>query len=327
MLDKEQHPLRIVWKSPTNTDSLGLVGGFRFGGQPVQTSLPLVCLDMPVLGASGPCGEEAWYSFRPISYGQKGNIRFSQADNFIFGVISLEETDPHALEKLTAEGYSELLEFLKESGFHEIWRLWNHFSDINSDSSGLERYRRFNIGRQLAFDRAEGLVKGRMPAASAVGVRSGPLTIAFFAGKSSPKLVENPAQVSAYDYPSIYGPQSPSFSRGAVVNLGSNDLLLISGTASIKGHETVNIGDPYEQTLTALHNIQLVVEAAKSHYEYCIDLPGMYYRVYVRNPTDLTEVQRAVAHFLGHKVQIHYVQADICRRDLLVEIEATGYAE
>lgn len=326
MLDKEQYPFRIVWKSPTKTDSLGLVGGFQFGERLGETSFPLVCLDMPVLESSGPCGEEAWYSSRPISYGQKGNIRFCQAEHFMFGVISLEQIDPQALEKLTAEGYSELLEFLMVSGFHEIWRLWNYFSDINSDSSGLERYRQFNIGRQVAFDRAAGLMKGRMPAASTVGVRTGPLTIAFLAGKSPPIYIENPSQVSAYEYPEMYGPQSPSFSRGAIVNLGAFDLVLVSGTASIKGHETVNIGDPYEQTLTALHNIRIVIEAAKKQCGIHADVSRMYYRAYVRNAEDLLEVQRAVNHCLGHQVQLHYVQADICRRDLLVEIEATGYA-
>lgn len=327
MLDIEQQPLRIIWKSPPNTDALGLLGGFRFGEPSVESSLPFAWLDMPVLGSSDPCGEEIWCSSRHISYGQKGNIRFGQADSFIFGVISLDESATCSLDKLTTEGYAEILGFLSDSGFHEIWRLWNHFRDINSDSSGLERYRQFNIGRQVAFDRAVGFMKGRMPAASAVGVRSGPLTIAFLAGKAPPTLIENPAQVSAYEYPEMYGPQSPSFSRGAIANLGTFDLVLVSGTASIKGHESVNIGDPFEQTLTALHNIQIVIEEAEKRCGIHADLSCMYYRAYVRNAEDLLEVQRAVIQCLGHQVQVHYVQADICRRDLLVEIEATGYAE
>lgn len=326
MLDIEQHPIRIVWKNPANTDALGVVGGFRFGERSVERSLPLAWLDMPVLGSSDPCGDEIWCSSRPIIQGQNGNIRFNQAENFIFGVISLEESEPLALDKLTTEAYSELLGFLRDSGFHDIWRLWNHFSDINSESSGLERYRQFNIGRQVAFDQAETLMKGRMPAASAVGVRSGPITIAFLAGKSPPTLIENAAQVSAYEYPEMYGPQSPSFSRGAIVNLGPFDLVLVSGTASIKGHETVNLGDPYGQTITALHNIQIVIETAERQCGIDIDLSRMYYRAYVRNAEDFIEVQRAVTHCLGHQIQVHYVQADICRRDLLVEIEATGYA-
>lgn len=327
MLDIEQHPLQVVWKNSTNTAPLGLVGRFRFGERSDERSFPLAWLDMPVLGSSDPCGDEIWCSSRHIRYGEIGNIRYSKAETFIFGVISLEENDPHALDKLTTEGYSELLGFLRDSGFHEIWRLWNHFSDINSESSGLERYRQFNIGRQVAFDQAEGLMKGRMPAASAVGVRSGPLTIAFLAGKSPPTLIENAAQVSAYEYPEMYGPQSPSFSRGAIANLGLFDLVLVSGTASIKGHETVNLGDPYEQTLTALHNIQIVIETAERQCGIHIDLSHMYYRAYVRNAEDLLEVQRAVTNCLGQSVQVHYVQADICRRDLLVEIEATGYAD
>lgn len=327
MPEQERYPLRVTWSAPSDPLPLGSLGGFRFCGSLVHTELPLVWLDMPVLGSAKTVAEEWWCTSNPVSYGQKGNIKFSITDDFVFGVISLDENSPNDLSKLTTNAYSEIFEYLRDSGFHQIWRLWNHFSNINSDDSGLERYRQFNIGRQIAFDKAESLLKGRMPAASAVGVKTGPLVISFLAGKALHAVIENPDQVSAFEYPEIYGPQSPSFSRAAVVPIGSDTLVLVSGTASIKGHLTTNLGNPYEQTLTAFENIQIVTESAGRQCCGCIELSRMFYRVYVRNAEDYSEVQRAMLACLGDESKVHYVQADICRDDLLVEIEATGYVE
>jgi hypothetical protein len=50
----------------------------------------------------------------------------------------------------------------------------------------------------------------------------------------------------------------------------------------------------------------------------------MAYKVYVRNPADLPIVQSQLHTALGARAQVLYLQADVCRPDLLVEIEATG---
>jgi chorismate lyase / 3-hydroxybenzoate synthase len=46
--------------------------------------------------------------------------------------------------------------------------------------------------------------------------------------------------------------------------------------------------------------------------------------VYVRRPADLPIIQQELASRLGPLARAIYLQADICRQDLLVEIEATA---
>lgn len=326
MLAMDQNLIQIIWAEPRAVLPGNVVGGFCFNAPSPWSSAPVANLDMPVLGSSDTACSELLCVPESIVYMEAGNIRFTLSESFIFGICTLEDSVGSGLESLTASAYAEIFQLLLELGFPEVWRFWNHFPDINSEESGLERYRQFNIGRQRAFDAAIHLMKGRMPAASAVGVRSGPLTIAFLAGHSSPVLIENPAQVSAYEYPDTYGPQSPSFSRAAVVAIGSKKLMLVSGTASIQGHVTINPGDAFKQTKTALENIRLVSETAEARCGFGINLSALYYRAYVRDPDDYQEVHNAISETLGAQADVHYVQADICRRDLLVEIEATGYA-
>ena len=109
------------------------------------------------------------------------------------------------------------------------------------DRHGLERYRQFNIGRQDAFLDSHRGATGNVPAASAIGLAGGPLSVAFLAGATPALAVENPRQVSAYLYPADYGPRSPTFSRAVRATLSGQEALFVSGTASIVGHRTVPV--------------------------------------------------------------------------------------
>jgi hypothetical protein len=53
-------------------------------------------------------------------------------------------------------------------------------------------------------------------------------------------------------------------------------------------------------------------------------LDGLKFKVYVRQPSDLSAIEAALAKSLRPSTSIVYLQADVCREDLLVEIEATG---
>jgi enamine deaminase RidA (YjgF/YER057c/UK114 family) len=138
-------------------------------------------------------------------------------------------------------------------------------------------------------------------------------------------FVENPRQVSAYHYPPQYGSHRPAFSRAALLTQGDRRTLFISGTASIVGHESLHVGDCAAQTRETLANIAALLEeanrvAAGTHF----DRGALAYKAYVRRSADLPVVQRELTSVLGPDAQIVYLQADICRQDLLVEIEATG---
>jgi chorismate lyase/3-hydroxybenzoate synthase len=131
--------------------------------------------------------------------------------------------------------------------------------------------------------------------------------------------------VSAYNYPPEYGVRSPSFSRATVHHEGDGMTLFISGTASIVGHQTVHAGDTAAQTRETLVNIQaLLEEANRVTGTGGFTLDALAVKVYVRHPADLSVIQEELRTALGPQARPVYLQADICRRDLAVEIEATA---
>ncbi len=295
------------------------------------TDLPLLAVDMAVpSGDEGVC--EIWRSHEPLQSGQCGAIRYRQSGTLLFGCVSLDETAERApdgarspLQATTEAAYQSIFELLDTLGYQSILRVWNYFPAINRESHAMERYRQFNAGRQEAFLAHGRAAIGNVPAACALGSAGGRLQIAFLATHANVTSVENPRQVSAYHYPSQYGPRSPTFSRAGLAKLGGRDMLFISGTASIVGHQTLHHGDVAAQAQECLHNIAAIVAEA-NHQAPGADfrLDQLAYKVYVRHPQDWVAVRREIAQFIGSSVSAVFLQADVCRADLLVEIEASG---
>lgn len=265
-----------------------------------------------------------------VHHGRHGCISYSTDGRWLHGTALVEERDtPGGLQAATRRAYTDLFEVLEASGCGHLLRLWNYIADINVPSGGLERYRQFNIGRQEAFLAARRSVYAGAPAACALGTERGPLTVHFLSGKMPALAVENPRQVSAYHYPDAYGPRSPTFSRGALVDIaGTHEALFISGTASIVGHATVHTGDVRRQTEETLANIEAVLAAAApgSRATSAHDLQSLEYTVYVRHEADLPVVQQVFERKVGAGSaaarRALYMRADVCRADLLVEVEA-----
>jgi chorismate lyase / 3-hydroxybenzoate synthase len=323
-------------EAPGWDDVLGIA---TFSGSPLLSAaagVPVAQVNTPILAASAH-QYEIWSSGRPAESGQHGRVRFRRTPEMLFGCIALPERDfgggtgpaggpTSALHRATEEAYQEICATLEAEGYPHLLRVWNYLADINRDSGGTERYRQFNTARQHALHTCGRAVAGSVPAASALGARSeSPLVVYFLAGRVAPLFVENPRQVSAYNYPSEYGTHSPVFSRAALLRQSGSVTLFISGTASIVGHQSLHPGDTAAQTRETLTNIEaLVGEANRRAGDAHFDLDTLAYKVYVRRPADLPVIQAQLHSRIGAQAQMLYLQADICRQDLLVEIEATG---
>jgi enamine deaminase RidA (YjgF/YER057c/UK114 family) len=298
---------------------------------PDTTDQPFLAVDMP--GSAGDAALcEVWRSPEPLVSGQHGPIRYRQGDTLLFGCLSLDENTVAAfqdartpLQAATETAYQAIFELLDTRNFNAVLRFWNYFPAINHESHTMERYRQFNIGRQDAFLARGRSVVDKVPAACALGTAGGGLHIAFLAARADVTSVENPRQLSAYHYPSQYGPRSPTFSRAGLVKLGGRDMLFISGTASIVGHQTLHVGDVAAQTRECLNNIAAIVaEANRQAPTAGFRLDTLAYKIYVRHPGDLATVRRELTQFIDAPVPALFLQADVCRSDLLVEIEASG---
>lgn len=281
-----------------------------------------------VLSPRGPMAD-VWHVSAPhIESGTTGIARWRTDGHWLLGAIDLDEaTEKQGLAELAHRAYRDLFKTLDQAGAPHLQRIWNYLPRINADGGGLERYRQFNLGRQEAFLEAGRAAFEGAPAACALGIHQGALSIRFLAGQQAPLPVENPRQVSAYRYPETYGPRSPTFSRAALADIGEGNIaLFISGTASIVGHETVHHGDVLEQTRETLRNLQAVVDAANLRGTAKFSLAELDCVVYVRHPADTEAVRGVLEGALGTDAAMTrdavYLEADICRSDLLVEIEA-----
>jgi chorismate lyase/3-hydroxybenzoate synthase len=294
--------------------------------------VPLIHVQTPVLGGNAQ-RYEVWRSAHGQS-GTRGRIQYRRNGELVFGRLSIAESDVadasakgSALQRATEAAYREIFSLIDSLSMPYLVRVWNFLPDINGESHGSERYWQFNSARQDGFVAFGRDVTGAVPAACGVGSASGtPLAIYFLASTAAPTVVENPRQISAYDYPPEYSPRSPTFSRACVAEFAEGRMLFVSGTASILGHETVHVGDAAAQTHESLRNIEAVLGAANRGCgaRAPLALTDLCYKIYVRRLVDQPLIDREVRSALGEAARVLYLHADLCRRDLLVEIEASG---
>ena len=322
----------------------GVLGVVGFAAQPpmLTPGLPTaVCGTAQLDGAGELC--EVWSignvldeNAAPVAV-THDRLERRSSDTLTFGAVSIDERvlresgavgEAAALREATDTAYRTLFDALRGARHPHLIRVWNYLPDINRHADGDERYRHFNAARRAAFERAGRASTETAPAATAVGCAAGkPLTVFFLAGAAPPIMIENPRQVSAYHYPPQYGRESPLFSRACLLRAAGEAHLFISGTASIVGHRTLHPGDVAAQAREALVNLSILVEEAgrrRAQGEPQID--GLRLKVYLRRVADLESVRAEIGRHPLSVESIVYLEADICREDLLVEIEAYGHA-
>lgn len=307
---------------------LTLFGGVRPEGIPA--GVPVSLIETPVLAGPADCCE-VWLAAAPLQEGQAGPLRYRYNDLMLYGALEGEDAPPASaaeldetpLQRGTAAAYRQIFSLIDGSGHPCLTRVWNYFPAIFQVEASSERYWQFNAGRQAAFIARQRATTGSVPAACALGNRGRTLSLAFFALAGEALAIENPRQICAYHYPSQYGPKSPTFSRAMQVPGGP---LFISGTASIVGHQTLHPDDARAQTLESLNNIEALLAEARhlSPAAMPLSLAALCYRVYVRDPADLEIIQASFVARVGPAAPVLFLLADICRQDLLVEIEASA---
>jgi chorismate lyase / 3-hydroxybenzoate synthase len=282
---------------------------------------PVVCLDLPQF--NGPPLAEVWTSALPVTYRQTEGIHCAMNDEVLFGALQVEECSGTMLAIVTYNAYRRLLVQVRALGYPHLLRVWNYFPHITRESGGLERYQRFCAGRHQALAEDLSNFPRTLPAGTAVGTRSGPLNIHFLAARQPGTHVENPRQVSAYEYPRIYGPRSPSFARATLRPSISGSHLLISGTASVVGHMSVHIGEPHTQTLEIIRNLNaLLAQIEQLHGVARGEWYGqVLFKIYIRHLEHFAIIRDILKEQLPSHTQVLYLQGEMCRSELLVEIE------
>ncbi len=296
---------------------------FEFGKSPLESTDPrhvpvaLEQLDDPPL-------VEVWRCAGPIKTGSWDRLRFAQGEQLTMGHIALDLRETGSMRESSKLAYEILQTYLQQSPHQWPLKIWNYVPGINQGEGDDELYRQFCLGRADAvlIDPGD---RPPLPAATAIGCPvSNPALQVYFLAAALPGLdVENPRQVSAWRYPRKYGPKSPLFSRGTILRLNGSQQFLISGTASVVGHQTHHENQVANQLSESLRNVQSLLDeglrlTGDSHAR--LDSQGML-KVYIRNPGDLQLIKQTLEAEAPAEIPRIYLQGDICRENLLTEID------
>lgn len=228
--------------------------------------------------------------------------------------------------------------------FRNVLRLWLYQGGITEEEGGTERYRELNRGRTEFFEGVDFASNplianepgaGIYPASTGIGTDEHGLVITSLSVQTEREDVavlslENPRQISSFDYPKEYSAKSPKFSRATAIRMGDHMTTWVSGTASIVDSETVFPDDAGKQTEQTLDNIENLISAenfSRLGWEDAGATLGdlAKVRVYVKHAKDY-ETCRAVCERRLGLVPAVYAEASVCRPDLLVEIEGVAFS-
>lgn len=241
--------------------------------------------------------------------------------------------------------FSELARQLDTAGssFQDVVRTWIYQGGIVEVEQETERYREMNRARSDFF--AEQEAAGRMrisreggafyPASTGIGMAGRGLTVGCLALQTQRtdvllRPLENPWQTSAFQYAQRFSPKSPKFSRAMAVQIGDYVTTWVSGTASILNSESVHLGDIEKQTEQTIDNIERLISAENFERHGLVgagnrlsDLAKV--RVYVKRQEDYERCRAICERRLGRLPTV-YALADVCRSELLVEIEGVAFS-
>lgn len=241
--------------------------------------------------------------------------------------------------------FQEMKDQLATAGatFDQVVRTWLYINQITGEREGRQRYKELNRARTDFFKeihfatalRASWAPEIIYPASTGIGTEGGEINMCCMALSSSRPDVflvplENPRQTPAYQYQSRYSPQSPKFSRAMAVVQGHFVTTLVSGTASIVDSVSCFPGDVARQTEQTITNIENLM-GTENFARHGLSGGGATLRdiakirVYVKNMSDY-EACREVCERRLPRVPAIYLQADVCRPELLVEIEAVAFS-
>lgn len=228
--------------------------------------------------------------------------------------------------------FRRMAEILAAEGFAatDIARQWNYIERITRMAPEGQHYQMFNDARSRFYDRCEW--PDGYPAATGIGARTGGASVMFDAVREAETNIpiDNPLQVAAHAYsqkvlidrPENRGKTTPKFERARYIADRGEAAIYISGTAAIRGEESCR-SDIAEQTAMTMDNIETLVggENLARHGIAASDKPDYaLLRVYIKRDGDAEEAERWMKENYPRTPTL-YLSADICREELLVEIE------
>jgi enamine deaminase RidA (YjgF/YER057c/UK114 family) len=221
--------------------------------------------------------------------------------------------------------------------FSSVIRQWNYIENIlrigRSNHKSQQNYQIFNDVRTKYYKKS--IFTRGYPAATGIGMSTGGVVIDFIASSNNENIqvnsVKNPRQIDAHQYSKdvLVGESgdkktSPKFERAKAVSNHQSGEIYISGTAAIRGENTIEQKEINSQTAATIENINELltadnlIENVISLFTKQVIISSL--RIYIKNRDDFLSTA-TICEQSFPQVPSLYLIADICRDDLLVEIE------
>ena len=209
--------------------------------------------------------------------------------------------------------FQQAAEILQQAGlgWSDVVRTWIYLDEL------LQWYGEFNRVRTQFFD-ASGVLNGLVPASTGIGIGNlagaaccmGLVAVRPHDRRMSIQSVGSPLQGSALDYRS-------SFSRAVEISTPDARQVMISGTASIAPNgDTLHKGDAAKQIELSMQVVEAILKSRDMSWDNTTRMIA-----YHKSPeyvADFMNYCAAAGIGLDHCLFVH---ADICRDDLLFELE------
>lgn len=279
--------------------------------------------------------------------GENG-VEIKERGGICYGLIQNESEKLLFVEGIPASDFSQSVRqqsdevfvkldaLLSEYGFEvdDIVRQWNYIGNIVSYRNGKQNYQEFNDARSCYY--GKGAWGNGYPAATGIGTSCEGIIvggIAFKKGDAECKAIypiDNPLQIAAH----VYSKQvlidddvnamksTPKFERAKLIETERGACCFVSGTAAIRGEASMDSTSAASQTVMTIENIEHLVSKGNLVKYGCkpYDLKYAQLQVFIKNAEDFEEV-RGVVEKAYSNVPVVYTIADVCRCELLVEIE------
>ncbi len=229
------------------------------------------------------------------------------------------------------------------SGFQNTVRTWFYLGGITDPHGDLQRYHELNRARADFYKDVKfccslldpNSPRGVFPASTGIGMAGHGLVMSCLTLQTRRDDVfllplENPQQTPAYAYHPKYSPRSPKFARAMALGLGHYVTTWVSGTASIVNSESRHIGSLEKQTEQTIDNIERLI-APENFTQHGVSGAGASLhdmakiRVYIKRQEDFPPCKAICERRFG-PVPAIYAVADVCRPELLVEIEGIAFS-
>lgn len=304
--------------------------------------------------AQPPCPQGLVMEVHEVVLTESDNIGFKKLDDLSYVTVERKGCKRLFMSGVTGDVLHDNIRRQAEEAFGTVSRImnieqmpvssivrqWNYIEKITEhDDTGHQHYQDFNDARSLFYQSASW--KDGYPAATGIGTQWGGVMIDIDALLCYDNTVcvvpvDNPLQISAHAYSQnvLLGEKderldrktTPKFERAKAVWKKDHGYVYISGTAAIRGEQSLEGVDIEKQTLITLENIKYLVSAEnlrKSGIDVITNAFYVCFRVYVKRWEDMEKAREIIAGQYPELPAV-YTLTDVCRSELLIEIEGMG---